>query len=231
MEQEPKLNLKIESGELDMNLLEQQVSVKIEQYKKLPIIIKAFELLDQLPEKLIYHNLAHTEDVLHETILFGLMNGRSEEELERNAVAASWHDVGFTVRPNNNEVIAVELFEKENAKNPLKYAKDIKTIILDTTVRKTQKGLKIIMSDKKSEDVLDADLSNLGRPDFWEKREAIAKEYGIDWDNINARLAFLKDTLSLARNHKWHTQGSTTLRQEQKAKNLADMEKEIASLE
>jgi hypothetical protein len=231
MEQEPKLNPKIEKPELDMALLEQQVSLKIEQYKKLPIIIKAFELLDELPEKFIYHNKAHTEDVLHETILFGLINGRTEEELERNAVAASWHDVGFTVRPNNNEVIAVELFEKENTKNPLKYAKDIKTIILDTTVRKTQRGLEIIMSDEISEDVLDADLSNLGRPDFWEKREAIAKEYGIDWDNINARLAFLKDTLSLARNHKWHTQGSTTLRQEQKAKNLADMEKEIASLE
>lgn len=230
MENEPIQRPKIEKPDLDMDKLEELVTTKVEQFKKLPIIMKAFEILNDLPDDLYYHNLAHTEDVLHETILFGIVNGRSEAELERNAVASVWHDTGFTKRRTENEEIAVELFEEAIRDNPPEYAESVKTIILDTTVRKTDKGYEIIMSDPISGNVLDADVSNFGRPDFWEKRRAIAVERGVNWENTEERLVFLKDTLSFIKNHDWKTEGARILRQEQKLKNIAEMEKEIALL-
>lgn len=230
MDKEPTFISKTENTSLDMKKVEEIVSNKIEQLKNLPLIIKAFEILDSLPTNLTYHNKAHTEDVLHETILFGIINGRSEEELKRNAIAASWHDVGFTIRPNENETIAVELFEQAIQENPTEYQEDIKTIILDTTVQKTEKGFEIKMSNKISEDVLDADVSNFGRTDFWEKRMAIVKERGINWENIRERREFLESTLKFIKNHTWHSEAAKKYRQEQKLKNIAEMERELEAL-
>jgi hypothetical protein len=231
MEQEPKLNPKIEKPELDMALLEQQVSLKIEQYKKLPIMAKAFELLEKLPNNLTYHGKKHTDDVLHEAILFGTLDGLNDQELERLAVASVWHDVGFIDRPNENEEIAIKYFLEANKNSPVEYTKDIENMILDTTVRKTDKGFQIILSNPISAHLLDADVSNFGRPDFWKKRQEIVEERKVNWEDKKERLEFLKSTLAFIKNHDWHTQVARSLRQEQKAKNLANMEKEIASLE
>ncbi len=221
---------KIENTPVDMDKVEKEVSIKIEQYKKLPIIAKAFELLDKLPKELTYHNKAHTDDVLHEAILFGILDGLNEKELERLAVAASWHDVGFIERKNENEELAVKHFEESLKDFPLEYGDDIKIMIMDTTVHKTDKGFEIIMSNPISKYLLDADVSNFGREDFWEKRQQIAEERDVNWEDIDERREFLQSTLTFIENHNWHSDAAKNYRQEQKAKNIAEMKKEIESL-
>lgn len=221
---------KQEKPPINMAEVEKQVSLKIEQYKKLPIIAKAFLLLDKLPKNLIYHNKNHTEDVLHEAILFGVLDDLNEKELERLAVASVWHDTGFTERINENEEIAIKLFEEANKETPTEYAEDIKKMILDTTVHKTDKGFEIIMANPISAYLLDADVSNFGRKDFWQKRKEIADEREVNWEDKAERLAFLQATLSFIKNNNWHTDAAKNYRQEQKEKNIIEMEKEIASL-
>ncbi len=230
MTPDKSFNPKIENKPINMVEVEKEVSIKIEQYKKLPIIIKAFELLDKLPEKLTYHNKAHTEDVLHEAILFGVLDGLNEKELERLAVAASWHDVGFIDRPNENEEIAIRYFKEANKDYPLEYADEIEEMILDTTVRTIDGKLKIIMSQSISAHLLDADLSNFGRPDFKQKARQVAAERGVKWEDKTERLKFLESTLTFIKNHEWHTEAGKNYRQEQKEKNIIEMEKEIAEL-
>lgn len=231
MEHEMKPTPKIEKPPIDMAKIEEIVSLKIEQYKKLPIVSKAFELLEErLPKDLSYHKKAHTEDVLHEAILFGVLDDLNDKELERLAIAASWHDVGFIDRRNENEELAVKHFREANKNSPVEYADEIEEMILDTTVRTIDGNFKIVISKPISAHLLDADLSNFGREDFWIKRKEIADERGVNWEDKAERLVFLQSTLAFIKNHDWHTDIARTLRQEQKEKNIIEMEKEIASL-
>ena len=229
---EPKPTQVIDKGstKIDLEKMEKDVSLKIEKLKELPIILKAFEMLDKLPEYLRYHVKQHTEDVLHEAMLFGITDGLEEKELEKLAVAASWHDVGYLIRPNDNEEIAVELFEKEISQLDFEYAEDIKKMIMDTKLKMTEKGPEILMSNPISAHLLDADVSNFGRTDFREKRNLVAEELKIDLTNKDSKHKFLKFALALLKNQDWYTEAARKLRQGQKLKNITELEKEIAEL-
>lgn len=230
MEPKPPQIINERSTQIDLKKLETDVSLKAEKLRELPIISKAFETLNGLPEYLRYHAKQHTEDVFHEAILFGLMDGLDEKKLERLAVAAAWHDVGYLIRPNDNEEVAVELFEKEVSQANLEYAEDVKKMIMDTKLKITKNGPEIFMSDPMSAHLLDADVSNFGRTDFREKRGLVAEELKIDITNQETKRMFLEFGLALLKNHEWHTQAGRKLRQEQKLKNIAQLEKELAEL-
>src|SRR3989344_4783891 len=205
-------------GSFDLNQIEQQVALKIEQ-------------LNNLPKHLKYHVKEHTEDVFHEAVLFGMLDGLGEKELEQVATAAAWHDVGFLIRDNDNEEEAVRLYE-EYALSFLDvgYKKNVGEIIIDTKVYKTKKGFEVIMLHPRSALLLDADLSSFGRADFWEKRQQLAEELGVNWENKNERRKFLKSTLDFIKNHDWHTKSARRLREKQKMVNIAELQKAIAEL-
>ncbi|MEK7634642.1 MAG: hypothetical protein AAB396_02040 [Patescibacteria group bacterium] len=217
-------------NEISLNNIEKEISVKIEKLKKNPIIRKAFDMLDDLPEYLRYHTKEHTEDVFHEAILFGIHDGLGEKELEKIAVAAAWHDIGFLIKQNNNETAAVSLFEREAFLLNLDYVNDIKKMIMDTKLEITENGPEILMKYNTSAYLLDADVSNFGRPDFKDKMNLIAEESKIDLNNKEIKIKFLKFTLTLLKNQNWHTNAARELRQEQKMINIAELEKEIELL-
>lgn len=218
-------------NEIPSNDIEQEISVKIEKLKEIPIIKKAFDMLNNLPEYLRYHTKEHTEDVFHEAILFGAYDGLGEKELEKIAVAAAWHDVGFLIKPNNNETAAISLFEREVFLLNLDYVADVKKMIMDTKLEITENGPEILMKHNISAYLLDADVSNFGRFDFKNKRDLIAKELKINLNDKEIKIKFLKFTLTLLKNQNWHTNAARELRQEQKIINIAELEKEIAELE
>ena len=187
-------------------------------------------MLDDLPEYLRYHTKEHTEDVFHEAILFGIHDGLGEKELEKIAVAAAWHDIGFLIEQNNNETAAVSLFEREAFLLNLDYVNDIKKMIMDTKLEITENGPEILMKHNISAYLLDADVSNFGRPDFKDKMNLIAEESKIDLNNKEIKIKFLKFTSTLLKNQNWHTNAARELRQEQKMINIAELEKEIELL-
>jgi HD-GYP domain-containing protein (c-di-GMP phosphodiesterase class II) len=79
---------------------------------RLPAVAEALTLLDNLPDGLVYHTKAHTEDVIRETILFALADGVSDGAIEQQVIAAAWHDIGYLDRKSNNESIAIEYLKK-----------------------------------------------------------------------------------------------------------------------
>ncbi len=207
---------------------EKVVAQKIEKFKELPVIEKAFEMLDRLPKDLKYHVKKHTEDVLHEAILFGIKDGLSEADLEKNAFAASWHDIGYLIRQDKNEEIAAFLIKREDSISDS--SSDIADMIMDTKVVNTVDGLVIKMTNPMSAYLLDADVSNFGRSDFRANTDLYAQELGKDFNNKQEKIDFLELTLKLLKNHEWHTNAAQELRQEQKLKNIKALEKEIAEL-
>lgn len=226
----------MEDGIIEESLereLKKEALVLCAEIMKKPEVSEAFAILDRLPENLRYHNKAHTEDVVMETILFALADGASRETIEQQAIAAAWHDVGFVEQYQKNEPNAVRLFEQSEAYKtlPQSVRDEVIANILDTQVQVDKDGKPSLVHGRSNYFyILDADVSNFGRKDFFEKRAKIAEELKIDLSNLAAKKGFYGFALNLLKNHDWKTNGARMLRQSQKEKNIIQAEEEYAEL-
>jgi hypothetical protein len=200
---------------------------------KRPEIKEALDLLDQLPENLIYHNKNHTIDVMKETILFALADGASQDIIELSAIAAAWHDVGYIRQYEHNEPVAVELFRQSEAFNNLSESdrEEIISIILDTQMVMSDNQPHLLQKMSRFAYVLDGDVSNFGRSDYFDKRLSVAKELDIDLNDLNMKRGFFEFAIKLLENHSWKTESARRFRQSQKDINLKMMKDELVKLQ
>ncbi len=184
------------------------------------------ELAESLPSDLTYHSAAHTIDVLQETVRFAVHDGLSSRECELLAVAAAYHDAGFLVQPVDNELIgadrASEAMRKAGGFTEEEIAQ-VRSMILDTKLDVTGEGVQHPSSSLAGY-LLDADLGNLGRNDFWEKSELYRKELGAPAEN------FFGTAEQLLERHSYHTPAARELRNDQKLLNLIKLRERRGSL-
>lgn len=74
-----------------------------------PLVSEALQVLDKLPEGLYYHNKQHTVNVISAAVKCAELDGISSRDLELLAIAAAWHDTGYIIRRNQNEIIGADL--------------------------------------------------------------------------------------------------------------------------
>lgn len=193
-------------------------SAAISRAHKQPLVAVALNLLSRkLPDNLSYHAKSHTEDVLSEAMRFAMIDGLTERETALLAIAAAFHDTGFTRSPVANEAIGADLARKEMLSAGDYSEAEISLVeqmILDTTLVELPNGPQQIPSTKLSRYLLDADLSNLGRDDFFDKGELQRRELGID------EAHFRKRSYQLLSAHRWYTEAAHGLRQKKKEENL-----------
>lgn len=183
-----------------------------------PLVNEALDTLRaKLAKDLLYHGYAHTEDVLNEVVRLAVIDNLSDREIELLAIAAAWHDLGFIWSRHNNESLAAEALKRSLAKLSL-YTVDethlMAQMILDTALIPDGETFKQVASHKLSCYLLDADLANFGRDDFFEKSELQRRELGEDLASFRIK------TLALIGNHKWLTKAAKDLWEEKKAENL-----------
>jgi len=207
---------------LDEESLKPKVEVVFAEIIKLPEIKEALDILDGLPENLKYHDKSHTVDVLKETILLCLADNVGEDILRQQCISAAWHDTGYIERYNENEPIAVELFRKSEAyKNLDEEARnEIEANILDTQMVMVDGVPHILQKRSSFAYVLDADVGNFGREDYWDKRLKVAEELNLDLNDPKINKLFTKFAIDLMINHEWKTEAAKKLRQGQKDKNI-----------
>jgi signal transduction histidine kinase/predicted metal-dependent HD superfamily phosphohydrolase len=218
---------------------EKREIIVCESIDSLPLISEVLELLTkQLPRNLYYHAKSHTDDVLREVVLFALVDGVSVDKMRLLAIAAAFHDAGFIESPVDNERIGARMARSAMEKSGSFTSDEIELVtrmIMDTRLVESKGGLRQVPTTDLSRYLLDADLSNFGREDFFEKAELQRKELGYD------RALFLRKTFELINNHRWLTNAALKLRQEQKEENIiklrtalqrgADSELGLSSLE
>ena len=207
---------------------DEKVKEKAEALRSQPIISLILSRLGkELPEDLFYHSAEHTEDVFEEAVRYALYEGLNDKEIELLAIAAAYHDAGFIEKRENNEEVGAALAEQ--AMRDHKYSENdidcVRTMILDTHLINTDAGLMQRPSSKLSKFLLDADLSNFGSNEFFEKSELLRKETGEEKD------VFLKKSLSLVIHHDWLTIAARTLRQKKKQENVVELSKLVSKLE
>jgi signal transduction histidine kinase len=206
---------------------EQDITSVSKEMMKHPIVSQTLAVLARdLPKELTYHALSHTEDVLTEVIRFGVTDQLPDRQIELLAIAAACHDLGFIKSPVMNEPIGAA-YAREQMERHGGYSPDevtlVERMILDTALVDTGHGPRQIPSTDLSRYLLDADLSNFGRDDFFDKGELQRQELGQDQD------IFRRNSFTLLNSHRWLTNAARSLRQKKKEQNLSMLKSMVLS--
>lgn len=190
----------------------------LERFEELDLIKKMLtRLREDLPAEVTYHSVSHTEEVFYEALLLGLMDGVEKRDLELLAIAAVYHDSGFLVQMKANERIGADCAADAMTKVGRYSAEDIALVeqmIMDTRMLEVDGARKQVPTTSLSKYLLDADMGNLGRADFFEKCKLERQESGLDPDVGKVQLRNLMEA------HEWHSDPALLLRQRQKERNL-----------
>ncbi len=199
----------------------------VKRLSSLPVVAEILSKLAQgLSPTLTYHSFAHTTDVLRDAVYFALFDNLSARSMELLVVAAAMHDAGFLEARSANEAIGARYAREAMVRHGGYNEEEIKLVeqmILDTAVVMHNGAPKQIPSTELSKYLLDADLGNFGRDDFFSKGELLAKESGDD------RATLLGKTLALISAHVWYTNAARTLRQAKRDENLETLKAIIAA--
>jgi predicted metal-dependent HD superfamily phosphohydrolase len=183
-----------------------------------PIVSEAITRLERnLPTQLTYHSIEHSLDVIRESIGLASDDALSARETELLAIASAWHDIGYIHTPHNNEPLAAKSlceYLQDNRDYSAEEISLLRQMILDTALIPQEKTLIQSPSTNLSRYLLDADLANFGRDDFFEKSELQRKEVGA------ALEPFQKSTLALLQAHNWLTPAATRKWSAKKEANL-----------
>ncbi len=195
--------------------------------KRLPLVAEAIRIIRQnVSSKFCYHSEHHTLDVIREALRFGLEDDLTHTELHSLVVAAAWHDVGFMFERENHEELSVrELCKANETLSESALTEEqinlISKLILDTRLYKTDDGVVQIPTTELSKYLLDADLSNLGREDFFDCLDLLCMEHQAE------TYQFYRRTLGFITRHTWHTDVAKNLRLRQEILNTSELARRI----
>ena len=154
----------------------------------------------ELDLNLAYHSQAHTIDVIDEALSLAKLDGVDEDSLLRLAVAAAFHDAGFLAQRTDHEEIGARMAADAMAADSRFNPADIDLVakmILDTRVN--PHGPVHRCTTKLSPWLLDADMANFGRQDFFRQTELIAEEMQVNITDM------VSNTLDLMDRHSWQS--------------------------
>lgn len=194
------------------------------------VIKRAKEYVNQLLiplENHYYHQYSHALEVMERAVYLAREEWLNDEDIEILALAWLFHDTWFIIQYDNNEPIWAKI--AQNYLKSMLYDREkiklIEEIILATAP--SYKNPKNIYEQI----IIDSDLDNFGREDFFDKmenihreREAIKNIKLLDPDWKHWVIDFLAE-------HKYFTKTQKIERNPQKEKNLSELEKMVEELE
>ncbi|WP_435255570.1 Pycsar system effector family protein [Tenacibaculum sp. A30] len=175
-------------------------------------------LNESLAKNFVYHNIAHTQRVVEKTL--ELIEGEAFSEVEKQAlILAAWfHDVGYTVNPDNHEEESVAI-----ATNFLKNEGVSEVIIGEVSRLIAITKMGVSPSTEVEKILKDADCSHVGSKNYSDFNELLRKERelvcgrtikDVEWDDAN---------LNFLTKHRFYTSKASKLWEKQKSKNIAQL--------
>ncbi len=167
--------------------------------KKCEAYAKSF-FKKNLPDKIFYHDLKHTSEVVDAAEEIGRAMDLKDEELETVMIAAWFHDTGYFRGQKNHEMKSKEIaadFLRSRGISEKKIA-DVGGCIIATKI--PQRPTNIM------EEVLcDADLYHLSTEEFFNKSELLRKEFSITGEDEIENNEWLKTTIKFLKKHSFFT--------------------------
>ena len=168
----------------------------------------------ELDASLTYHRPAHTEDVVQQALTLAKLDALDAHSMLLIAVAAAFHDAGFLVTRSGHESVGADMATAAMAKDKRFSQEDIDSVahmIMDTQVYQT--GAVHRSNTPLSAWLLDADLANFGRDDFFEQFHLVALENKIEPECL------VSATIDLMDRHTWQSPAGSACFESKKRKN------------
>lgn len=166
-------------------------------------------------EKLVYHNISHTESVVKAAKKIADYYKITDKE-RFIVIAAAWlHDIGYFTDPRMHEKVAADEAEKL-----------LKSLNVDTeTIHQVQGCIMATKMPQAPTNLLeqilcDADLFHLGTDNFSETNKLIRKECELILNYKIPKEDWRRNALLLLSQHKYHTDFSKNLLEKGKQKNI-----------
>lgn len=171
-----------------------------------------------LPPGIIYHNLAHTQEVVNTTKRIAMFSSINNSNLEMLLIAAWFHDIGYIDDYDNHEGKSAEQCHKFLQSNnyPLKKIEIISKIILSTKLpHKPSNLLERIMCD--------ADICYIGKKEFYLRSRILREEWEKVLDQKFSEKEWIETNINFLIQNKFHTKHAKLLFDGQRKKNLSKL--------
>ena len=179
----------------------------------------------ELTDKLTYHGLHHTLDVLKITSELCAAENISRKETTLLKTAALFHDSGFTESYTNHEEKGCEIAQRHLPE--FDYSKeDIEQIcgmIMATKIPQTPKN-------NLEKIICDADLDYLGRDDFYVIGNTLFEEFKV-YEVIQDEKSWNRLQVGFIGNHNYFTKTTLARRENKKQKYLKELKQLVATYE
>jgi predicted metal-dependent HD superfamily phosphohydrolase len=175
---------------------------------------------EKLSPNMLYHNYAHTLDVVSNTRKIGKKSGLNDAELEIVTLAAWFHDSGYTASYEGHEDAGKEIaqaFLTEHNYDPDKTAKVLGCI---NSTKMPQQPASLL-----EQVICDADLIHFGQEDFFNYSDMLKSE----WESLGIKQVseaeWYRQSVELLSTHKFFTQYARKKFEAQQAMNLLKAQK------
>ncbi len=175
-------------------------------------------LNESLAKNFVYHNIAHTQRVVEKTL--ELIEGEAFSEVEKQAlILAAWfHDVGYTVNPDNHEeesvAIATNFLNNEGVSDEI--IDEVSRLIAITKMG-------VSPSTEVEKILKDADCSHVGSKNYSDFNELLRKERELVCDRTIKDVEWDDANLNFLTKHRFYTSKASKLWEKQKSKNIAQL--------
>lgn len=195
-----------------------------------PLLIKTKEYVagfigDNFTEKICYHNIDHTLEVVNSCEIIGGHCQISTEDLETVILAAWFHDTGYFLGCENHESASANIASKFLIEEDIERGIINKVVncILSTKIPQSPKNIleKILC---------DADLFHLATEYYFDRSELLRLEFTLHNQNITPEY-WLSQSKNFFEDHEFHTSYGNEILLPMKKKNLGLIKSKIKELE
>lgn len=173
-----------------------------------------------VPKDYAFHDLQHTIIVVEAAHKIGKAMNLKEEDLEILQIAGWFHDMGYDKGREGHEERGCEY--AANFLNPLGYSSE-KLEKIQRCIRATH--LEYTPQTELERIICDADLSHLGRRNYWDRCGRIREEIAITRDTILTNEEWVDFELGFMQTHFFNTPAAQQLYGGRKSKHIRKLQR------
>jgi len=172
-------------------------------------------------EKMTYHNLHHTGEVVAAANVIGEKSGLNEDEMESLLIAAWLHDTGYVNGNKDHEESAATNAREMLGSWGASYKKILEVTEAIQATKMPQQPQSLI-----SKVLCDADLYHLSTKEFLDHAKNLREEWRLNGGGMSDE-DWLQSTLSFLKQHRYHTPYGRSVLEEDKKSNVKKLKKLI----
>jgi predicted metal-dependent HD superfamily phosphohydrolase len=171
-------------------------------------------------EKLPYHNLEHTMEVVDAAKIIGQQSGLNEDEMESALLAAWLHDIGYLNGDKDHELVAATKSKEllSSWGSSYKTMMEVSEAIKSTKMPQQPESL-------VSKVVCDADLFHLSTEQHLEHGQRLREEWRQTRGQEISDNEWLRSSLEFMQQHRYHTPYGRTVLEQEKKRNIKKLKK------